>query len=253
MTQHAISPCSNPNLTMEQAFEAYSKIGFTKFEAFVVWVKSALDLKHDPQEYRDYAAKFGLEFCSMHLPVIGEDLDESLEQAIAGARFAEKLGAKVVLYKACNRPTYIAGAKRFLDATEDLDIIPVLQNHCHSPICTIADFREVIEGINDPRMHTLLEVGHFHMADVRWDEGYDLLGSSVSLVHLKDMIGEKPVPFGEGEVDFHGLFRQLKADGYTGDFVIEVEIDHSDDERTLGWLVGAKEHLSNIMKEVGYV
>ncbi|GAG28306.1 unnamed protein product, partial [marine sediment metagenome] len=52
----AASPCSNPELTLDEALPAYRQIGFRKFEAFDSWAASALDVTGDPTAYRDQAA-----------------------------------------------------------------------------------------------------------------------------------------------------------------------------------------------------
>jgi len=221
----AASPCSNPELTLEDALNAYRQIGFRKFEAFDSWAASALDVTGDPAYYRNMAGSYEMTFSSMHLPPVEDDLDESVDRAVAACRFAEAIGAPVVLYKATSIDNYIRSAGRFLEAIEDISVTPVLQNHAGSPISTLEDYRRVLDGIDDSRMQTVLEVGHFHSAGVRWQDGYDLLAGRIALVHIKDQIGPKPVPFGTGEIDLRELFDRLWSDGYAGDIVVEMELE----------------------------
>ena len=150
-------------------------------------------------------------FASVQLPTINDNFDASLAKAIRAARFARAIGASVVVYRANSRPNYIRAARPFLDAIEGLGLTPVLQNHCQTSIKTLDEYREVIDGIADPRMKTLLEVGHFHSAGVHWRDACDLLGGSIALVHLKDQVGEQGVPFGTGQIDLPGLFAHLRA------------------------------------------
>ena len=50
-----------------------------------------------------------------------------------------------------------------------------------------------------------------------YPDGYERLRGRVIHIHVKDMRrGFLPAMLGEGEVDFHGLFRRLKKDGYGG-------------------------------------
>lgn len=231
----AVSPCSTPRLELEPCMQDLAELGYRKFEAFTTWVASAFDIDGDPAFYRDLAAKHQLTFSSMHLPVItANDFDAGVERAVKAAHFAVAIGAPVVLFKASDRATYIRAAEPFLEATANLPVTPVLQNHAGSPISSLSDFAEVVEGIADPRMRTLLEVGHFHMVDIGWREAAEQLGDSIALVHIKDMVGRQSVPFGQGEVDLAGLFAHLAATGYTGDFVIEMEV--ADSENTLQYL-----------------
>lgn len=235
------SPCCNPEMGVEEVLAAYSALGFRKFEVFTSWAKSAFDIGADPAAYRALGERYGLRFTSFHLPPVGDDQDESLARAVQAARFAAALGVEVVLFKATSRPNYIGAARPFLDAIADLGVTPVLQNHAGTAISSREDFREVLDGIGDPRMKALLEVGHFHKAGVSWRAGCDLLGDRIALVHLKDMIGGQSVPFGTGEIDLPALFRHLRALGYDGDYVVEMEV--SDREHTLRYLADALHYL----------
>jgi sugar phosphate isomerase/epimerase len=246
--QLVASPACIPQWTLQELLPAYAKLGFSKFEAFCTWCKSALDIAQPAESYLSLARHNATRFTSMHLPPITNDRDASLASAIATARYAASLGADVVLYKADSRENYIGGAAPFLDALarERIEVTPVLQNHRGTPITTLDDFRAVIEGIADPRMMTLLEVGHFARVGVDWRTGYDLLGQSIALVHINDIDGAgQSVPFGKGSVDFKGLFAHLSEQGYAGNIVVELELDtrQTDPQRTLRELRNSLAHL----------
>lgn len=236
-----VSPCSNPELGLDEALDAYSRLGYQKFEVFTGWVKSGFDIDCPPEFYRQKGRRYGMRFKSMHLPAIGNDIDGTLAKAVQGARFAEAIGADVVLYKATSRPNYIKAAKRFLDAIEEVGVTPVLQNHAGTAISTLGDFEEVLQGIDDGRMKALLEVGHFHSVGVSWKQGYDLLREKIALIHIKDQVGRQSVPFGMGEIDLPGLFRHMDSVGYAGDYVIEMEV--ADKEHTLTYLAQAMKYM----------
>lgn len=241
------SPCCNPALSLEDVLSAYSKMGFVKYEVFTSWVQSAFDIDRDPRYYSDALGAHGMRVASLHLPVVEKGDAESLERSVRGARFAAALGAPVVLYKADSRQTYIDTARRFLDAIADLPLTAVLQNQVNTPISSLADFREVLDGIDDARMHTLLEVGHFHSAGVSWQEGCSLLGDSISLVHIKDKVGMESVVFGTGEIDYPALFRHMRDVNYGGDYVMEIEAGGR--EHTLDLMEQSLEYLTRECKE----
>jgi sugar phosphate isomerase/epimerase len=230
----AVSPCSNPELTLEEALQAYSGLGYRRFELFTSWAKSAVDPTRDPAELLALAARHGFAFSSIHLPPMDDDLDASVARAARMAEFGSRLGCRVALVKAATRANHIAGGPRLLDAIEHLPILPVLQNHAGTAISTLDDYREVLAGVADERMKCTLEVGHFHTVGVSWEEGYGLLQGRLELVHIKDQIGPQSVPFGTGEIDLAGLLPRLAADGYGGDVVIEMEVE--DRENTLAYL-----------------
>lgn len=235
------SPACHPDLPLGEVLAAYAALGFRKFEVFTSWAKSAFDIDADPKVYVAQGAQVGMRFTSFHLPPIADDVTKTLQRAVKAARFAEAVGARVVLYKATSRPLYIQAARPFLDAIEGLAVTPVVQNHFGTPVTTLEDVKEVHEGIADPRMKALLEVGHFHSAGVHWREAADYLGDRIALVHIKDQIGRQSVPFGTGEVDLPGLFRYLHDHGYAGDYVVEMEVE--DRERTLDYLAQAIDYI----------
>lgn len=244
MSRLTVSPCSNPEMDLDEVLSAYRALGYEKFEVFTSWAKSAVDIEASPAIYVEKGRAHGMAFASLHLPPIDDDHAESVQRAVRAARFAAAIGVRVVLYKANTRPNYIACARAFLDGIEGLGVTPVLQNHAGTAISTLEDFREVREGIGDPRMKSLLEVGHFHTVGVSWKEGYDLLRDSIALVHIKDQIGPVSVPFGTGEIDLPGLFRHMDAAGYTGDYVVEMEVQ--DKENTLRYLGDARDYLGRV-------
>ncbi len=257
MTDHlVVSPCSTPTLPMEDALQRYAALGYRKFEVFTSWAASAVALDQDPAVYRAMGDHHGIVFSSMHLPPVDErDVNATLVRAVEATRFARKLGATRVLFKASSRATYIAAAPRYLDAIDGLGVVPVLQNHHGTPLSTVADFREVLVGIDDPRMQTLLEVGQFVRAGERWEDGFELLStrSTIGLVHFRDMKNGREVPFGEGELDLRHMFGCLKAIGYGGEFVVEMEVEGANVEQTLRWLGEARVYSERLLKEVGYV
>ena len=216
-------------------------LGYRKFEAFTSWVKSALDFTAEPAFYRERVEECGMTFSSLHLPPVTDDLEATLARAIQAARFAEAIGAGVVLFKASSRENYIRAARGFLDAVEGLSVTPVLQNHRGTAISSLADYRQVLERTDDERIKGLLEVGHFHSVGVSWRQGYELLGERTALIHIKDQLGPQSVAFGAGEIDLPGLFRHMRSVGYVGDYVVEMEVQ--DRENTLKYLGDALEYL----------
>ncbi len=237
-----VSTASNPDMAFEEVVAAYAGAGYRKFEGYCTWTNSAFDIEKDPGYYLDFGRRHRMTFASVQLPTINDNFEASLAKSIRAARFARAIGASVVVYRANSRPNYIRAARPFLEAINGLGVTPVLQNHCQTSIKTLEEYREVIEGIADSRMKTLLEVGHFHSAGIHWHEACKLLGGSIALVHLKDQVGEQGVPFGTGQVDLRGLFGHLRGLGYGGDRVVEMEVQ--DKENTLRYLAEARAYIA---------
>ncbi len=237
----AVSPCSNPEMALNEALKSYAALGYRKFEVFTGWANSRFDLEKPPEFYLNKGRQYGMEFSSMHLPPIEQDIEAGVANAVEATRFAAAIGACVVLFKAATAEGYIRAAPPYLDAIEGLNVTAVLQNHAGTAISTLEDYARVIEGIGDARMKTTLEVGHFHSVGVSWRQGCDLLAETIALVHIKDQIGRQPVPFGTGKIDLPGLFSHMNSAGYTGDFVVEMEL--RDAENTLECLGQAARYL----------
>lgn len=223
------SPCCLPQLGLEELLDLYRDLGFRNIELFtsVGW-PSSVDPLGDADALRARVDERGMRITSMHLPPITAELD--VARAVTAAGFARGVGADVALFKAATRELYIESAGQFLDETAGVGITPVLQNHAGAAISTLDDFRTVLGGIGDPRMRTLLEVGHFARVGVDWRDAYDVLGETIALVHVNDIDGDgRSVPFGTGTVDFAGLLSHLDDVGYTGNLVVELELDgHTD-------------------------
>ena len=241
MLSFAVSPCSNPELTLVEALSAYGRLGYTKFEAFTSWCKSAVTPDEDADNYLGVADRYGLEFSSVHLPPFDADAGAAVARAVRTAQLGVDLGCRVALVKPTDRQRDIPACTALLDAIDDLPIIPVLQNHAGSAICTLDDYREVFDALDDGRMKCTLEVGQFHSVGTLWPEAYDQLTGRFELVHIKDQVGKQSVPFGTGEIDLPGLLQRLSADGYAGDVVIEMEVE--DRENTLRYLGEALEYV----------
>ncbi len=219
----ACSP-GTAGLSLDKSLQVFSEIGFRNMELFCK-SPSAPDMHRDPAEYRNLAARYGVHISSFHLPPISTDMAGSFEWAVHAARFGQDLGAEVALFNADSRAIMIQALPRFLDRVADLQIAVAVQNHPGRALETGEDYREVFAGVNqDPRLKGVLEVGSFHHFGWPWRKGYDLLGSRIALVHIKDMVGTQSVPFGTGEVDIVGLVQHMKNVDYRGKFVLEMSV-----------------------------
>lgn len=219
----ASSPTFDPKLPLERIIELSVRGGFQSMEVMTSWAAGSVNLDGKPEDYRSKAAGSGLAITSFHMPPIKSDDPASLDRALDSLRFAKALGAEVAIYKADSIDTYARHAKAALDAADAQGIQLIIYNHSGSIISTIEDYQTALDAIADERMGVLLEVGHFHAAGVAWQDALATFGDRIKLMHFKDMQGDKPVPYGTGEIDFVELFRALNAAGYSGRMVLELE------------------------------
>lgn len=248
------SPCCLPGLSRAELFPVYRNLGFGKYEAFADWAQARHDWTGESRKDRAEADEHGLAITSFHLPAITDDVEASFQRALTAARYASGLGAQIVLLKARRKELFSQVGTRFLDAVEKegWGFTTVLQNHKGSAITTIEDYREVFAALHhDPRLKAILEVGHFQRAGISWRDGWDFLGDRVALIHLNDIRAGKSVAYGTGEVDMGGLMGEIKRRNYTGDIVVELELEsnRSDPPATIEGLRFAIEHLHRLYQE----
>src|SRR5687768_2015726 len=94
------SPCCLPQWRYQDLLWAYRDLGFTKFEAFSEWAQARLDWREDPLIAQQKAQEVGIAITSFHLPLIGADnIEAGFDNALAAARYAQSVGAKVMLFK----------------------------------------------------------------------------------------------------------------------------------------------------------
>ena len=227
-------------MRIEEALAAYSRIGFKKIEAYTCLLRSAVDFGRDPAEYVQLAGQYGMRFSSLHLPAVDNSYG-AIEGAIDAARFAQGLGSGVVVFRASSRPRYVEAARELLNGIEGMALVPAIQNQAGSPISGLDDMRVVLEAMADPRFKVVLDVGHFHSVGVHWQEACNAFAGQIALVRIRDQVGLQPVPFGTGEIDLPRLFAHLRRTDYTGDIVVEMEVE--DMENTLQYLAAAAGYL----------
>ena len=104
---------------------------------------------------------------------------------------------------------------------------------------------------HDPRMKALLEIGQFKRTGIDWRQGWDLMDGRIALIHINDIHDGRSVLYGTGDVDFRGLLQQVKASGYAGNIVVELELSTRETapEETIKGVRLAIEHVEQLFRE----
>ena len=149
--------------------------------------------------------------------------------------FASILGSKLIRgFDFWNSGASVeARAKEYLpiiELCEKYDVFCALEYdpkvHASDPLKVAA----VVDAINHPRVGALYDPGNGLFSDttiIPYPAGYEALKDRLFHIHVKDAIvndsamGAEGVRVGEGQVDWHGLFKRLLADGYTGYVMLE--------------------------------
>ena len=107
----------------------------------------------------------------------------------------------------------IEGVNTLLDNIPDIALN--LGNHKGNRLQGLADYQAVMPELPE-RARVLLDTGHLLSVGEPIMPFAEALAGRIGLVHLRDQQGEKPVPFGEGELPFAELFKLLLDNGYDG-------------------------------------
>ncbi|WP_165005809.1 MULTISPECIES: L-ribulose-5-phosphate 3-epimerase [unclassified Enterococcus] len=158
-----------------------------------------------------------------------------------------------------SREDFIEGLKESVKEASKYGIILSMEIMDDPFMNSISKFLAIKAQIHSPYLQVYPDLGNLSA----WPEndpahelekGIDWITS----IHLKDtypVTEESPgqfrdVPFGNGCVDFLGLFRSLKRLGYEGTFLIEMWSETSGDFQTE--IEQAKKYLCSKLKEAGY-
>ena len=117
-------------------------------------------------------------------------------------------------------------------------------NHQGNRLQGLADYQAVMPELPE-RGRVLLDTGHLLSISEPIMPFAEALAGRIGLVHLRDQQGEKPVPFGEGELPFAELFKLLLDSGYDGPFVVELE--NVDWDEPLPAAIAAREYVETLL------
>ena len=114
----------------------------------------------------------------------------------------------------------IEGTNELLERLPDVRLN--LGNQQGNRLQGLADFQAILPAL-DERARVLLNAGHLLAVDEDVLAFAQAFAGRIAVVHLRDLRGDRPVPFGQGDLPFAELFSILKGAQYAGDFVIELE------------------------------
>ena len=111
---------------------------------------------------------------------------------------------------------------KLADVAEDAGVTMLLESEPSVNSVNIRLLVDFLKKVNRKSVQAVYDPGN-EVADVNapwpYPAGYELLKPYLKHVHVKDLrrgTEMTPVPLGEGDVDFHGVFAALKRDGYDG-------------------------------------
>ncbi|MDA0838881.1 MAG: sugar phosphate isomerase/epimerase [Planctomycetota bacterium] len=119
-----------------------------------------------------------------------------------------------------------------------------LGNHKGNRLEGLDDYKAVMPEVPE-RAKILLDTGHLLAAGEDVMALAETFPERIGLVHLRDQIGDKPVPFGDGELPFEPLLKLLLDANYQGYLVVELE--HVDWSPLMLATLSAREYVIRIL------
>jgi sugar phosphate isomerase/epimerase len=184
------------------------------------------------------------------------DRQRQMDFIRASLRLARKLGASGVTTQSGVEPSpgqwhdvakIVAPDIRALgDEARDLGLELTLELHKSVLMATGQQALDLMTLIDHPAVGVALDPSHATHAGEDVAEIALMLGELVKHVHLRDAVGKNilVVP-GDGTVDFAALSRALRAIGYRGPAVIELEYEHAMAPQVRPDLARAKSYLED--------
>lgn len=186
----------------------------------------------DVRRVKETADACGLSVCAVAAPLFKCDLEDRaayqahLEGAARCIEAAQAWGAPILRgFTFWNREKGDTEFERIaelyqpvLRRAEEAGVRIALESEPSVATCNMELLARFLVVLDSPWAGALYDPGNEAGSGVPpYPDGYERLKDRIIHIHVKDMKrGFEPVLLGEGEVDFYGLFRRLRADGYSG-------------------------------------
>lgn len=120
----------------------------------------------------------------------------------------------------------VARLKESVKLAAEYGLLLAMENETSCNGGVPAEVRDLVAAVDSPLLGVMWDAGNAQWADVEaYPDGYETVKGRILHVHVKDIVhedgGVHGTVFGEGEVNFRGMFKALKADGYDGVLSLE--------------------------------
>jgi sugar phosphate isomerase/epimerase len=234
------SPTVCPNLQLPAFLDFATRAGFSRVELFRAYTESTpVHPDLSVRTARQHFDATGIQLATFNIRnLTGRKADSDERNLQYNLR---QLEWDIHLGRALQVHTFnLKGGDRTDEALEDLvegvnelleripNVTLNLGNHQGNRLENLSDFQTIMPQLGE-RAKILLDTGHLLTTGQDILQFATTLAARIGLVHLRDQQGEKPVPFGKGELPLEDLLDVLKQADYNGCLVIELEgVDWAD-------------------------
>ncbi len=198
--------------------------------------------KQDFAHVKQVADEYGLKICGISSPLfkcdIGSEADyhqhlEGLRRCVEAAHLwqTDMIRAFTFWYREDARPEQIAEKfQKAIEIARDGGITLAIESEPSVNTRNIGRLVEFLKLLDTPTVAALWDPGNEisdPTAPPPYPDGYAILKPYIKHVHLKDIKAKpdgafyEPALMGQGDVDFHGVLRQLREDNYEGYVSVE--------------------------------
>lgn len=242
------------NRVLPNVIEMAQQAGYTSVELYADDVQRHFGkaLEHKPQfvHLMDEAgvalAGVGVGRFSAERPDQRQLQAEQLCNAIG---YASSLGASTISFEGGSRTLenfneLTAVLPELLKAATDSSARLAIANAVRTRIENPTDLAAVYTDESLADLGVVVDVGQCHLASVNPIDVIHQMRSRIVLVRLADMLGDRYVPFGQGEVNLDNILTSLRDEaGYDGPLVLNPPRAPGDDP--LVYLVQAREYVES--------
>ncbi len=233
-----------PDWSLDQVVEGMKRHGYQGLEPRIGWGHAAGIEPEMPADVRravrERFEKEGLAICCVATGARfatpdPEELETSIEEAVAGIDLAADLGASCIrtfggprgsgeLHGIVHRTA--EAYQRVMDRAVEKGVRVLMETH--DEWCVSTQVREVVERVNHPHLRVLWDLMHTQRFMERPQETFQTIGHLTAHLHAHDGRYETPesrmtnVGLGEGTIDHATPLRLLNEAGFDGYFSVEV-------------------------------
>ena len=231
----------NQKYEFEQFLKEVSDLGYDSVENFA-FITRFFD--NDAQQVKALLDKYHLEMVNLYQH-FSDDAQKDLETAKGYIDFMTKIGATYLNLQGVmwrDEPLVRPMDIKTIDAYADLanaigklckekGLVACFHPHAQTPVFSEEEIEYFLEKTDAQYVGLCMDTAHTYIAGIDPVEGFKKFADRIVYVHLKDVDPDPEItepmtrfrPLGVGTVDFVGVVKVLKNNGYDG--VLCVELD----------------------------
>lgn len=240
---------------LAEALAVIADAGFTAVD--LVWPQVVSVTGTDPPscgELRSMLAAARLEPAALIVPgsvlARAEDSFDAMQTVMWQLSVACEFGLSTLCVGAGDRhlqseAQFVCELRDILPTVADAQMSIALLNREGSRLEQLADLRQVFLAVNSPSLRLGLDGGEFHRACVNPRDALREFEYRLGRLFIADMVGDQPVPFGDGEINLPALIQHARRIGYDDDYVVSTEL--ADPDRATQELAAARKYLESML------